>query len=288
MDKWILAIRVKTLPAAIAPVLVGSALSYKDSFFDIFIFFMTLLAALLIQIGTNFANDVFDFQKGTDRDDRLGPTRATQAGLITPENMKKAMWKAFSMSIFVGLYLAFIGGWPIVIIGLASIIAGIAYTGGPYPLGYNGFGELFVFLFFGIIAVPGSFYLQSGTVNADSIYLGASMGMISSAILVVNNLRDINTDKVTGKKTLAVSFGVIFSYFEYFILILGPYIIHLYLIINNSYKLSMFIVFFSLPIALHLFFQLIIKKGSELNNVLASTSRLLVLFALLTSFGLIL
>ena len=165
MNKWILAARLKTLPAAASPVILGTALSYHEGIFHPFILLMTLLAATLIQIGANFANDVYDYQKGTDRDDRLGPKRATQSGLITPEKMKSAMWLIFSLAICVGFYLAFIGGWPIVLIGLSSIAAGIAYTGGPYPLGYHGWGDMFVFIFFGLIAVPGTYYLQTGTVT---------------------------------------------------------------------------------------------------------------------------
>ena len=287
MYKWIIAIRFKTLPAAISPVLLGSTLSYNNGYFNSLIFFMTLFAAILIQIGTNFANDVYDFQKGTDRDDRLGPVRATQAGLISPEKMKASMLLTFSLAILVGLYLAWIGGIPIVIIGIASIISGIAYTGGPYPLGYNGFGEIFVFIFFGIIAVPGTYYLQSGTITPSTVWLGACMGMLSSGIIVVNNIRDRDTDKVTGKKTLAVQFGLIFSYIEYFILIILPYFILLFLIISKDLASSMFIVFFSLPIAIYQIILLMTKKGDKLNSVLTSTAKLLFIFTILSSIGLL-
>ena len=287
MHKWIIAIRLKTLPAAISPVLLGSSLSYKYGYFSLLIFFMTLFAAILIQIGTNFANDVYDFEKGTDRDDRLGPVRATQAGLISPKKMKFSMLGTFSLAILVGCYLAWIGGLPIVFIGIASIIAGIAYTGGPYPLGYNGFGELFVFLFFGVIAVPGTYFLQTGTFTYLSIWLGSCMGMLSTAILVVNNIRDIDTDKVTGKKTLAVYFGILFSYIEFIILIIGPYLILLYLMINKNLDSSIYIVFLSLPIGLKLIFELIINKGIKLNTVLSSTAKLLFIFSLLCSIGLV-
>ena len=287
MHKWIIAIRLKTLPAAISPVLLGSSLSYKYGYFSSLIFFMTLFAAILIQIGTNFANDVYDFEKGTDRDDRLGPVRATQAGLISPKKMKFSMLGTFSIAILVGCYLAWIGGLPIVFIGIASIIAGIAYTGGPYPLGYNGFGELFVFLFFGIIAVPGTYFLQAGTFTYLSIWLGSCMGMLSAAILVVNNIRDIDTDKVTGKKTLAVYFGILFSYIEFIILIIGPYLILLYLMINKNLDSSIYIVFFSLPIGLKLIFELITNTGIKLNTVLSSTAKLLFIFSLLCSIGLV-
>jgi len=287
MKNWFLAARPKTLPAAISPVILGSALAYHDGYFHFFICAMTLLAAVLIQVGTNFANDVYDFQKGSDREDRLGPTRATQSGLISPEKMKKAMWLIFALSICVGLYLAFIGGWPIVIIGLSSIAAGIAYTGGPFPLGYHGFGDVFVFIFFGLIAVPGTYFLQSGTVNALSLYMGTAMGMLSTAILVVNNLRDLDTDKLSGKKTLAVQFGKTFSKIQYNTLILIPFLLPLYVWWNVENKLSLLITLFALPIALHLIKQVYSLTGSDLNLVLARTACFMFIFTLLFSTGLI-
>ena len=224
MKNWFLAARLKTLPAAISPVILGCALAFHDGFFHIFICAMTLLAAVLIQIGANFANDVFDFQKGADRGDRLGPTRVTQTGLISIEKMKKAIWFTFALAICVGFYLTIIGGWPIVWIGLASIAAGIAYTGGPYPLGYHGWGDVFVFIFFGLIAVPGTYYLQTGTVNELSFWMGAVIGMLSTAILVVNNIRDADMDKLSKKNTLAVRFGKKFSKIQYSILMLIPFL----------------------------------------------------------------
>jgi len=288
MNQWILAARPKTLPAAISPVILGTALSYHDGIFHSFILLMTLLAAVLIQIGANFANDVYDFQKGTDRDDRLGPKRATQSGLITPEKMKQAMWRIFALAIFVGFYLAWMGGWPIVFIGLASIAAGIAYTGGPYPLGYHGWGDVFVFIFFGLIAVPGSYYLQTGIITSTSLWLGAALGMLSTAILVVNNIRDMETDIVTGKKTLAVRWGKSFSHIEFSILVIIPFIIPLCMWWNTRYNMSLLITLFALPIAVHLIIQLISKTGRELNKVLAGTARFLFIFTILFSLGLIL
>ncbi len=288
MNKWILAARPKTLPAAASPVILGTALSYHDGIFHSFILLMTLLAAVLIQIGANFANDVYDYQKGTDRDDRLGPKRATQSGLITPEKMKNAMWLIFSLAICVGFYLAWIGGWPIVFIGLSSITAGIAYTGGPYPLGYHGWGDMFVFIFFGLIAVPGSYYLQTGIITSTSLWLGAALGMLSTAILVVNNIRDMETDIVTGKKTLAVRWGKSFSHIEFSILVIIPFIIPLCMWWNTRYNMSLLITLFALPIAVHLIIQLISKTGRELNKVLAGTARFLFIFTILFSLGLIL
>ena len=288
MNKWILAARPKILPAAASPVILGTALSYHDGIFHSFILLMTLLAAVLIQIGANFANDVYDFQKGTDREDRLGPQRATQSGLISPEKMKLAMWKIFAIAIFVGCYLAWIGGWPIVIIGLASIAAGIAYTGGPYPLGYHGWGDLFVFIFFGLIAVPGSYYLQSGFITHISLWLGVALGMLSTAILVVNNIRDMETDIVTGKKTMAVRLGKSFSQIEFSILVLIPFIIPLCMWWKTRDNMSLLITLFALPIAGHLIIQLISKNGRELNEVLVGTARFLFIFTILFSLGLIL
>ena len=288
MGKWIIAARLKTLTAAISPVILGTALSYHDGKFHPFIFLMTLLAAILIQIGANFANDFYDFQKGTDRDDRLGPMRATQSGLITPEEMKTAMWLIFALAIGVGFYLAYVGGWPIVVIGLASILAGIAYTGGPYPLGYHGWGDVFVFIFFGLIAVPGTYYLQNGSFTNTALGLGAALGMLSTAILVVNNIRDMETDIVTGKKTLAVRLGKSFSQIEFSILVTIPFITPLCMWWNTKDNMSLLITLFALPIAVHLIFQLISKSGRELNKVLAGTARFLFIFTILFSFGLIL
>jgi 1,4-dihydroxy-2-naphthoate octaprenyltransferase len=201
--------------------------------------------------------------------------------------MKKAMWQTFALAICVGSYLAFKGGWPIVWIGLASIAAGIAYTGGPYPLGYHGFGDVFVFIFFGLIAVPGTYYLQSGTVNVLSLYMGIAMGMLSTAILVVNNIRDADMDKLSGKRTLAVQFGKKFSKIQYSILILIPFLLPLYVWWNVENELSLLLTIFALPISLHLINQIFSLSGSDLNLVLARTARFLFIFTLLLSAGLV-
>jgi len=288
MRNWLLAIRFKTLSAAISPVILGSSLAFHDGIFYPFVFFMTLLASILIQIGTNFANDVYDYEKGSDREDRLGPLRATQMGLILPITMKKAMWLTFFFSICIGFYLVMIGGWPIICIGLLSIASGIAYTGGPYPLGYYGFGDVFVFIFFGIIAVSGTYYLQTGVVNFEVILLGVSIGMLSTAVLVVNNLRDINADKISGKRTLAVLFGEKFTKFEYSILMLLPFFFPIYMWLKFQNEFSLFITIFALPISLYLVKDIYNRSGRELNNILARTSRFLFVFSCLLSIGLIL
>jgi 1,4-dihydroxy-2-naphthoate octaprenyltransferase len=286
MGNWLIAIRIKTLPAAISPVILGTALAFHDGNSNSFILFMTLLAAVLIQIGANFANDVYDFEKGSDRADRLGPQRATQSGLISPADMNKAMWKIFALAIGVGFYLTYVGGWPIVIIGLASIAAGIAYTGGPYPLGYHGFGDIFVFLFFGLIAVPGTYYLQTGSVTEFSLWLGAVMGMLATAILVVNNLRDRDADIISGKKTLAVRFGETFSKIQFILLVMLPFLLPFHLW-RQWNKMSFLLTLFTLPIAVHLIIQLFNNTGADLNKVLAGTARFLFIFTLLLSAGLI-
>jgi len=288
MTNWLLAARLNTLPAATSPVILGSALAFHDGGFHPFIFFMTLLAAVLIQVGTNFANDVFDFQKGSDREDRMGPTRATQSGLISPKKMKSAMGLIFGFAICVGFYLAYLGGWSIVWIGLASITAGIAYTGGPYPLGYHGFGDIFVFIFFGLIAVPGTYYLQMGAINGLSIWMGVIMGMLSTAILVVNNLRDADTDKLSGKNTLAVRMGKTFTKIQYSILVLIPFLVPIYIWLNFEDELSLLLTIFTLPIAFYLIMQIFTVTGRDLNPVLYRTARFLFIFTVLLSTGLVL
>ena len=287
MNSWILASRPKTLPAAISPVIVGVSLAVHDSEFHLFTAFMTLLAAILIQIGANFANDVYDFLKGSDREDRLGPIRATQSGLISPENMKKGMWLVFTLAICVGFYLASIGGWPIVCIGLISIASGIAYTGGPYPLGYHGWGDVFVFIFFGIIAVPGTYYLQTGFVSDYSILFGISLGALSTTILIVNNLRDADTDVKSGKRTLAVRFGKSFVKMEYIVMMILAFAIPIY-ILQLWDEFSLYIILFLLPISVRHIQSLYSETGESLNLVLVNTAKFLFHFSILLSIGLIL
>lgn len=287
MKNWLIAARLKTLPAAISPVFMGSALSFHEGVFNIMIFLMTLFASILIQIGTNFANDVFDFQKGADRKDRLGPLRMTQSGLISPQKMKYGMWFVFMFATGIGFYLFSIGGFPIIVIGLASMISGVLYTGGPYPLGYHGWGDVFVFVFFGLIAVPGTYYLQSGNISMDSIWMGVSMGMLSNAILVVNNLRDLDADKISGKRTLAVRFGKYFSKIQYSLLILIPFYLPFYFWFKEKNDLSTMLTCFSFPIACNLSFQIFKMTGSDLNILLSKTARLLFIYAILFSMGLI-
>ena len=287
MKSWVLATRPKTLTAAISPILVGVSLAYHDGVILPFVGIMTLLAAILIQVGSNFANDVFDFLKGSDREDRLGPIRVTQAGLISPGKMMKAMWLTFAIAIIIGFYLAWVGGWPIVYIGLASILSGMAYTAGPYPLGYHGWGDIFVFMFFGLIAVTGTYFLQTGLVSYDSILFGIAIGSLSTAILIVNNLRDADTDIKSGKRTLAVRLGKKFVKIEFTLMMLIPFIIPFY-ILSVWDEISLYIIFILIPISIQLIIKLYYKTGKDLNYVLNDTAKFLFHYSLLTSIALIL
>ena len=287
MNRWVIASRPKTMTAAIAPVLLGSALAYYEGAFDIITFFVILIAACLIQIGTNLTNDLFDYIKGADNNDRLGPKRAMQAGLILESEMKRAIFIVFSLSICFGFYLALLGGWIIVGIGLLSILFAILYTGGPYPLAYNGLGDIFVFIFFGLIAVSGTYYLYTDYFSINSFILGSSAGCLATAILVVNNLRDIDNDKAYGKNTLAVYFGKKFTQFEYLLLMIIVYIIPIYISIDLGNKASIYIVYFTLPICIRLIIDVFYKKNSMLNETLEATAKLLLLYSLLLSFGIV-
>ena len=287
MNRWVIASRPKTMTAAIAPVLLGSALAYYEGAFDIITFFVILIAACLIQIGTNLTNDLFDYIKGADNNNRLGPKRAMQAGLILEPEMKRAIFIVFSLSICFGFYLALLGGWLIVGIGLLSILFAILYTGGPYPLAYNGLGDIFVFIFFGLIAVSGTYYLYTDYFSINSFILGSSAGCLATAILVVNNLRDIDNDKEYGKNTLAVYFGKKFTQFEYLLLMIIVYIIPIYISIDLGNKASIYIVYFTLPICIRLIIDVFYKKNSMLNETLEATAKLLLLYSLLLSFGIV-
>jgi 1,4-dihydroxy-2-naphthoate octaprenyltransferase len=201
---WLLAARPATLPAAVVPVLVGTAAAVGGGAAPRpGPFVGALAAAVLIQVGTNLANDYFDYRKGADTIARLGPTRVTQSGLVAPSTVRAATALTFGLAALIGLYLVWVGGWPILVVGLLSILSGIAYTGGPWPLGYHGLGDLFVFVFFGVVAVTGSAYLQTGQLEPFALLASVPVGMLVTAILVVNNLRDVETDRAAGKRTLA-------------------------------------------------------------------------------------
>ncbi len=212
---WIEAARLRTLPAAVIPVMVGTALAAAHGAASPGKAVICLLFGVLVQIGTNYANDYYDFIKGADTPSRVGPRRAVAAGLIPPRAMRRAMMLVFGAAFFIGLLLVREGGWVLLPVGVASILCGMAYTGGPYPLGYHGLGDLFVFLFFGIVAVDATFYVQAGRVSPDAIACAAAVGLLAANILVVNNYRDAETDAAAGKRTLVVRYGRRFAVWQY-------------------------------------------------------------------------
>ena len=204
---WVAASRPRTLPAAVAPVLVGSGLAWRDGHFDGRATGLCLGFALLVQIGTNFANDYYDFIKGADTAARVGPRRAVAAGLIAPATMRRAMWAVFATAFACGLGLIAWGGPGLLAVGVASIVCGLAYTGGPWPLGYHGLGDVFVFLFFGLVAVGATYFVQAGSLSNAAVLCGVPLGLLSANILLVNNYRDMETDAAANKRTLVVRLG---------------------------------------------------------------------------------
>ncbi len=287
LQAWTLAIRPRTLPAAAAGVVMGSALAWRDGFFRIDAALACLFAALLLQIGSNLANDVFDFERGSDTPERLGPTRVTQAGMLTPKQVKVGMGVVFSIAALLGLYLAWLGGLPIILIGIAAIISAIAYTGGPFPLGYHGLGDIFVFIFFGIAAVAGTYYVQAGSVSTAAWWMTIPPGLIITAILVVNNLRDLENDRKGGKHTLAVILGERFTKIEYLICMAVAYLIlpiAAWLGIVSWFSL---LAWGSLPIALRATRAVFTQKGRPLNAALAGTGQTAFVFSLLFWVGML-
>jgi 1,4-dihydroxy-2-naphthoate octaprenyltransferase len=204
---WLVAARPRTLPAAIAPVLVGTALAGAEDVFRPLPFIAALIGSVFIQIGTNLSNDYSDARRGADREDRLGPVRVTAGGLMPPKRVLVGTYVAFGVAVAAGLYLAAVAGWQLLAVGAASILAGVLYTGGPRPYGYEGLGEVFVFLFFGVVAVAGSYFVQTEELRWEAFALAVPVGLLAAAILVVNNIRDIDTDRRAGKRTLAVKLG---------------------------------------------------------------------------------
>lgn len=282
---WMLASRPKTLPAAAAPVILGTALALADGKFQWGPALAALTGALLLQIGANLANDVFDYHKGADTEQRLGPMRVTQAGLLAPRQVMTGMWIVFGLAVLVGLYLTWVAGWPVVWIGLLSIAAAIAYTGGPFPLGYYGLGEIGVFLFFGLAAVCGTYYVQAEQLSLAAVLAAFPMGFISSAILAVNNLRDIETDRAAGKHTLAARFGLAWARREYLILLIAAYLVPPFMAVFAGTSWTVLTAWLSIPLAYRLVQQVWHVQGRVLNRVLAGTGQLELVYALLLGLG---
>ncbi len=285
---WLLAIRPRTLPAAASPVIAGSALAFLENKFRFGPALAALLAALLLQIGANIANDVFDYYRGADTAQRLGPVRVTQAGLLKPRQVVEGMWVVFGLAAVLGIYLTIVAGWPVLVLGLLSIAAAIAYTGGPYPLGYIGLGDLFVFLFFGLAATCGAYYVQAREVSAAVVWASIPMGLLITAILVVNNLRDIDTDRAAGKRTLAVRLGEKGSRIEYLLCMAGAYAAPLLMAVLGITPVFGLLAWLSAPLALALVRTVATVEGRPLNRALAGTGQLALAFSLLFSLGLVL
>ena len=286
MNTWLLAIRPRTLFVGATPVLVGVALAHRSGTFHALPALAALLGALLLQIGSNLANDVFDYEKGADTAERLGPLRVTQAGLLTPGAMKRGMAVAFGMALLVGMYLTWVSGWPIVVIGLLSIASAIAYTGGPYPLGYNGLGDVFVFLFFGLVAVLGTAWVSSGELSVQAAYAGAAVGALATNVLVVNNVRDYEQDAKANKRTVIVRFGRGFGLLEYGACLLVAYVVPLAFFVLGWAASAVLLPLCTAPLAVSLFSRVRRERGAALNLVLANTAKLVFLHGLLFALGL--
>lgn len=288
VKRWVMASRPATLSAAVVPVLVGSAVAWAQGTFAALPALAAGVGACLIQIATNFVNDVADFEKGADTHERLGPTRVVQAGLLSAEQVKQGILVTLFLTLMVGTYLVSLGGWPIVVIGIASVLSGIAYTAGPYPLGYHGLGDVFVMLFFGFVAVCGTVWVQGQSLSALAWWASMPVGALATAILVVNNVRDRETDVGAGKRTLPVRFGRRFGEVEYLLLLLLAYAVPLVLVLEGLRGLPVLLPLLTLPLAYARLRDLRQLNGVALNPVLANTAKLLLLHGLLFALGIVL
>lgn len=284
---WVLALRPRTLPVSLAPVVVGTAVAHQLQGLRPGPALAAAVGALLLQIGSNFANDVFDFEKGADTEARIGPPRATQLGLLTPQAMKRGMLVVFGLAILVGLYLTSVAGPAILAIGAVSIATAIAYTGGPWPLGYHGLGDLAVFIFFGLVAVTGTCFVQLGHVPWLAVLASVPVGTLATAILVVNNLRDVETDRVAGKRTLAVRLGPEGARAEWSLLVGSAYLLAGLPWLVFETTPWVLLPWLTAPLALSLGRVIHAEpSGPALNEALAGTAKLTLGFALLFAAGL--
>jgi 1,4-dihydroxy-2-naphthoate octaprenyltransferase len=283
-----MAARVRTLPAAVAPVLVGTALSATERDLRVLGFVFALLGALFIQVGTNLSNDYSDARRGADTEDRLGPVRVTAGGLVPPRRVLVATYVSFGLAVLCGVYLIALAGWELLLIGVASIVAGVLYTGGPRPYGYEGLGEVFVFLFFGVVAVTGSYYVQAESLEWQAFALAVPIGLLASAILVVNNVRDLETDRRAGKRTLAVRIGRRRTRALYAGMLAAAYVALAVVALAGELPWALLGVL-SAPLAVRLARTVATHAdGPTLNGALAGTGALQLVFCVLTSTGLLL
>lgn len=282
---WLLASRPKTLTVSIVPVLVGSSLAYADAHVVLWLpLLAALAAAMLIQVGTNLHNDVSDFERGADGAERIGPARATASGWLAPAAVRRAALACFGLAMLLGVYLVWHGGWPILLLGLGSIAAGWAYTGGPRPIAYSALGEVFVWLFFGLGAVMGSYYLQTLRLGWNVFYAASMIGLFAAAVIVVNNYRDLDNDRRIGKNTLAVRLGRQGSRVEYAFLLFAPYL----LLLALGHLKGGWLPVLTLPWAAFLVLRFWRETPSPaFNRILAQTAQLQLGFGILLSMGLL-
>ena len=286
---WLMAARVRTLPAAIAPVLVGTALAGFFGVFHPLRFVAALIGAMFIQIGTNLSNDYSDARRGADTEDRLGPVRVTAGGLVPPRQVLIATYLTFGVAVLAGAYLIAVAGWQLLLVGAASILAGVLYTGGPRPYGYEGLGELFVFLFFGIVAVAGSYFVQVEHLDWEAFALAVPVGLIASGILVVNNVRDIDTDRRAGKRTLAVRLGRARTRILFAVIIYLAYLLTPVTWVFGPLRAWLLLPWLTLPLAARVVRAVRNRTdGASLNGALAQTGVLQLVFCTLLAAGLLL
>jgi len=281
MKNWLLAARPKTLSAAVVPVLMGSALAaHEPAAITWWVFFCALFGAVLIQIATNFINDALDFKKGADTSERLGPIRVTQAGLISPSAVMTAAWICLAGAVLCGMPLIYRGGWPMLIIGLASIVAAYAYTGGPYPLAYRGLGDIFVVIFFGLVAVGGTFYAHSLQLTPGALLAGFAAGSLATVLLVINNLRDVEGDRRSDKRTTVVRFGERFARAEIVFFTVAPFVA-----VAMIGRLGLLVTLVALPLAIAVIVRVMRSRGAELNRCLGLAGAMQWAFGLLFVIG---
>jgi 1,4-dihydroxy-2-naphthoate polyprenyltransferase len=285
---WVMAARPRTLPAAIAPVLVGTAIAGSQGTFRALAFVAALVGSVFIQVGTNLSNDYSDARRGADTEERLGPVRVTAGGLVPPRKVLVATWLAFGVAVAAGAYLIALVGWELLAIGAASILAGVLYTGGPRPYGYEGLGELFVFGFFGLVAVVGSYYVQAEELRGLAFLVAVSVGLLAAAILLVNNVRDIETDRRAGKLTLAVRLGRLRARRLYAATLVLSFV-WIAVVAVARLEPVLLLPWLCAPLVPPLVRTVGTRTdGPALNGALAGTGRLLAAFSLLLSAGLLL
>jgi 1,4-dihydroxy-2-naphthoate polyprenyltransferase len=286
---WFLAARPRTLPAAIAPVLVGTSLAISEDTFRPLAFAAALVGSVFIQIGTNLSNDYSDARRGADTEDRLGPVRVTAGGLLPPRRVLVGTYLAFGVAVAAGAYLAAVAGWELLLVGAASIVAGVLYTGGPRPYGYEGLGELFVFLFFGVVAVTGSYYVQTEDLTWEAFALSVPVGLLAAAILVVNNVRDADTDRRAGKRTLAVKLGRERARMLFVAMLVVAFAVPLAVAAAGGLSWWLALTALAWPLAPPLIRTVRTRTdGPALNTALAATGRLLAVFSVLLAAGVLL